>query len=61
MGVNQEVAARITSWRRSSHISRTAYTPKITPHRRWTTLQRADDGSTDVGPLVITTDDRGLF
>jgi hypothetical protein len=33
---------------------------KLTPHRRWTTLQRADDGSIDVGPLVMTTGYRGL-
>lgn len=33
---------------------------KITPHRRWTTLQRSDDGSINVGPLVMSTDEHGL-
>lgn len=32
---------------------------KITPHRRWTTLQRADDRSINGGPLITTTDERG--
>jgi hypothetical protein len=33
---------------------------KVTPDDRWTTLQRADDGSIDLGPLVMGSDDRGL-